>query len=172
MPAPPAYAVLIAIRRIVRAVSLHSRHLGRASGLTVPQLLTLKAVGDAGPDGTTASAILDAVGVSPGTLSGIVQRLVDAGQLARARDPRDRRRVVLRLSDTGRATLDDAPRPLQERFLERLSALPDSERDALLDALERIVDMMEAGDLDASPILISDAVLSHAIAAETDDPAD
>lgn len=153
MTDPDALEVLTSIRRIVRAVSLHSHRLGRTSGLTVPQLLTLRAVHASGPQGTTATEILDDVGVSPGTLSGIVQRLVQAGLLLRERSDQDRRRVVLTVSATGRGVLDAAPRPLQARFVEQLEALPPSERQNIIAALQRIVTMMEAEDLDASPIL-------------------
>ena len=45
-----AHAVLIAIRQIVRRISEHSKALSRDVGLTVPQLLCLKAVGEAGAD--------------------------------------------------------------------------------------------------------------------------
>lgn len=41
-----AHQVLRAIRRIVRRISQHSKHLAEVSGLNVPQLLCLKAVGD------------------------------------------------------------------------------------------------------------------------------
>lgn len=156
-----AFAVLTSLRRIVRAVSLHSRHLGRVAGLTVPQLLTLRAVDDAGPDGTTASEILDEVGVSPGTLSGIVQRLVEAGLLQRSRSRQDRRRVVLTLTVAGRDALGSSPRPLQARFVERFEALAPAERQALVDALERIVAMMEAEPIDASPILTHEPALTR-----------
>jgi len=156
-----AFAVLTSIRRIVRAVSLHSRKLGRVAGLTVPQLLTLRAVADAGPGGTTASEILDDVGVSPGTLSGIVQRLVTAGQLQRARSQQDRRRVVLTLTASGRDVLASSPRPLQARFVERFEALPPGQRQRLVEALDQIVAMLEAEEIDASPILTNQTALSR-----------
>ncbi len=153
MPDPTALEVLTSIRRIVRAVSLHSRKLGRDAGLTVPQLLTLRAVDAAGPDGTTASDILETVGVSPATLSGIVQRMVLADLLQRTRSTKDRRRVLLTLTARGRDVLRGAPRPLQARFVERFEGLDVQDKQALVDALQQVVDMMEAGQIDASPIL-------------------
>lgn len=158
---PEALEVLTSIRRIVRAVSLHSRDLGRSSGLTVPQLLALRAVQAAGHHGTTATEILDDVGVTAGTLSGIIQRLVHAGLIDRRRSDQDRRRVVLTLSARGRSTLQEAPRPLQARFVERLESLPIAEREQIIASLHRVVQMMEAEAIDASPILTEERSLSR-----------
>jgi hypothetical protein len=36
--------VLIAVRKIIRATDLHSRHLARTAGLTTPQLMVLQAI--------------------------------------------------------------------------------------------------------------------------------
>ena len=39
------YQIIIAIRRIIRAIEIHSKRLEREFGLTVPQLLILKEIG-------------------------------------------------------------------------------------------------------------------------------
>lgn len=154
MPEVPqdTYAIVTAIRRIVRAVTLHGRRTGRESGLTVAQFLALKAIGDR-PGGTVATEILDEVQVSAGTLSGIVQRLVDLGHVHRVRDPNDRRRVLLTITPTGLELLASTSGTLQDRFLVRLDGLDEAERTEILDVLERVVALMEAQSLDASPIL-------------------
>ena len=41
-------AVLIALRRVTRAVDLHSKHLMKTSGLTAPQMLILQTLRDHG----------------------------------------------------------------------------------------------------------------------------
>lgn len=145
-------AVLVAIRRIVRAIARAGRALARESGLTVPQVLTLEAIAD-GDGEATASSIRERVQVSPGTLSGIVQQLVERGLVARTRDAVDRRRVTLTLTEDGRARVSTAPQTLQHRLLARLGAMSDDERERVLAALHGVVELLEAEDLDASPIL-------------------
>ena len=46
------------------------------------------------------------LGVSLSTVSGVVDRLVDQGLLARRDDPADRRHVVLRITDAGTTQLE------------------------------------------------------------------
>jgi DNA-binding MarR family transcriptional regulator len=147
-----AYGILRSIRRILRRVSDHSRDLSRAAGLTVPQLLCLRAVAD-GTKPVTATEVCRNLGLSAPTVSRILDRLERAGHLRRSRDRSDRRRAILAPTAAGRAALRRSPTPLQEEFLARLRALPRRERGRLLAALEEIVSLMEASDIDAAPLI-------------------
>ena len=148
------YRALRSIRRIVRRVSSHSRTMAKESGLTVPQLLCLRAIRDADAEEVTVAAISDAVHLSRSTVSVVVEKLVQADLVNRDRSTRDRRRVHLTLTSLGHERLADTPRPLQDRFLARLAALGPPEQERLLAALEQVVSMMDAADLDAAPILM------------------
>lgn len=154
-----AHEIIVAIRRIVRGIALHSRRLAQTSGLTVPQLLVLRALSEHA-EGTTASAIQPHLGVSPGTLSGLVQRLVQAGLVDRSRDEADRRRVLLTLTDAGHEVLGAAPATLQDTVLDRLERLDATERDDLLRALHTVVALMDVEAVDASPVLAPGDALS------------
>ncbi|MCB9730587.1 MAG: winged helix DNA-binding protein [Deltaproteobacteria bacterium] len=150
-----AHEVLRAIRRIVRRISAHSKHLSREMGLTVPQILCLKAIGELGthePE-VTVAMVAARVQLSAATVSRILDRLVRAGLVAAERRSRDRRRVCLSLTAEGRQGFEALPTPLQDSFVERFTALSDAERDQILGALERITELMGAADLDAAPIL-------------------
>lgn len=150
-----AHEVLRSIRQIVRQISRHSKSLSRDVGLTVPQLLCLKAVGEAPPEAPLTVALLaDAVELSSATVSRIVERLVRGELLSRTRSTLDRRRVILTLTPQGRARFDALPTPLQEQFVARLMAVPEPERRALLTALQRISGLMDAAELDAAPLLV------------------
>ncbi|MEZ4240082.1 MAG: MarR family transcriptional regulator [Myxococcota bacterium] len=151
-----AYRVLTSIRRIIRRVTTHSHRLAHDTGLTVPQLLVLRAIDTLGAD-ATLSRLVVAVQLSPSTVSGVVERLVKAGLVTRTQSERDRRVWTLAPSPAGRERLATVPLPLQDAFLARLAALPDAERDAILSALEQVVELMDAGDLDASPVLVDGA---------------
>ncbi|MFT5583932.1 MAG: DNA-binding MarR family transcriptional regulator [Cognaticolwellia sp.] len=151
------FRVLRSLRRIIRQVSAHSRSLSSVSGVTVPQMLCMRAIADAGAKDSSAEvtsrAVAQAVQLSPSTVSGVMERLVQAGLVLRERSTKDRRRVHLSLTPAGKDTLSAAPNPLQERFLSRLQGLPKSEQEQLLEALERVVQLMDADEIEAAPIL-------------------
>lgn len=150
-----AHDVLRSIRQIVRRISEHSKTLSREVGLTVPQLMCLKAVGELleAQEETTVAAVAARVGLSAPTVSRIVDRLVRAGLVDRERGVQDRRRVVLTLTSTGRLRFDALPIPLHEQFVSRFQQLPVDERQQLVTSLLRITQLMDASDLDAAPIL-------------------
>jgi len=150
----PGFQILRAIRRIIRRTSEHSRNVGKHSGISVPQMLCLKAIADFPPDAeVTVVMVATAVQLSAATVSRILDRLEKVGLILRERRSTDRRKVCLSLTEAGQRKLDDLPTPLHEQFLERLDRLDPVERLGLLKALERIVELMDAGGLDASPML-------------------
>jgi len=150
-----AHEVLTSIRQIVRCISEHSKYLSREVGLTVPQLMCLKAIGEA-PDEITVATVGKRVQLSSATVSRIIDRLARAGLVVRERGSNDRRRAYLSLTPMGQQRFETLPTPLQERFIERLMALPEGERRAILNALRRTVQLMDATDIDAAPILTPD----------------
>src|SRR5690606_8500898 len=98
--------------------------------------------------------------LSQGTVTGILERLEARGLVSRTRDPGDRRRHRIELTPLGGETIVSAPSPLQEDFIARLSALPEGEQ-AMIDwVLSRVVDMMEASNLDAAPMLSTGPLLA------------
>ena len=141
-----AYDILRSIRRILRKTSQHSRQIARQSGLSVPQLLCLKAIDEAEKDGeVTAAMIAEIVQLSPPTATLIVDRLEVAGYVSRERRSQDRRKVCLSLTELGQQRLKTLPRPLHDQFLERLKKLKAAERSTLLRSLEQIVEMIGSG---------------------------
>lgn len=153
------YEVVRAIRSIVRRISQHSRYLAREAGLSLPQLLSLKAVAELEAEEVTLRTLSDHVHLSPATVSRIVDRLEADGLVSRVRSGKDRRRVVLALTEAGRHRYETLPTPLQEEFLERLAALPLAERAAIQAALDQVIVLMDAQSADSAPMLVSDADL-------------
>jgi DNA-binding MarR family transcriptional regulator len=154
-----AAEIVRALRRIIRRVSLHSKRLSKEAGLTLPQIVCLRALGDAGRTGLTVADISSRIQLSSPTVSGILDRLERAGLIARERQAADRRKVSVYLTDSGRNRISSLPPPLQEKFLERLAGLSADERRRLHESLQMIVELMEASELDASPILVPDEVV-------------
>ncbi len=145
-----ADGVLIALRRIVRAIDLHSRTLMQRHGLTGPQLLVMRQLIDV-PE-QSVGVIADRISLSQATITGIVDRLEARRLIERRRDEADKRRVLVKLTDEGRRVADAAGPLLQEHFLERFAALADWEQSLILASLQRVVAMMEAQQIDASPV--------------------
>ncbi|MCA8914917.1 MAG: MarR family transcriptional regulator [Planctomycetes bacterium] len=143
--------ILQSLRRIIRAVDIHSRKLVTQYGITGPQLVCLVTLCDEGA--MTSAELSRRVFVSASTITGIIDRLERAGYVVRQRDEIDRRRVLLQPTDTGFKLAYRAPSPIQEQLVERLHELPELERSAIAMSLQRIVDLMEARSVDASPML-------------------
>ncbi|MBN1336454.1 MAG: MarR family transcriptional regulator [Deltaproteobacteria bacterium] len=150
--------VLTALRRVLRAVSIHSRQMARSTGLTVPQVLCLRALSLEEP--LTSAQLAQRLQVSPATLTGLVDRLVEGGLVRRRRGTHDRRQVHILLSEAGRQRVGQMPRLLQERFVEGFLRLCESERCQILRALDRIAELMGAADLDAAPILSAEDTIT------------
>lgn len=143
--------VLIALRQIIRATDLYSRKLSKVAGLTAPQLLILKAIAARGE--MTMGDIATEVSVSQATVTTILDRLEKRELIERKRGERDKRRVYAYLTDAGRDIMERAPTPLQDEFMARFSHLEDWEQSLILSSLQRVAAMMNAGDIDASPVL-------------------
>ncbi len=145
--------IVAAIRRIMRAVDLHSRHLAEEHGLTGPQLATLKAASRLG-EASSTGALARAVHLSGPTVTGILDRLAKRGLVERARSGQDRRSVTITITRRGEEVLAAAPSLLQDRFRGELARVEDWEQTMILAMLQRIAAMMDAESLDASPVLV------------------
>lgn len=145
-------AVLVVLRRIIRAVDLQSRHVSRTVGLTIPQLIVLQAARDLGE--VTSTTLSSHVSLSPATVTTILDKLEGRGLVERYRSASDRRVVHTRLTTQGLAALDKAPPLLQESFVQAFESLAADRQDALLAALDQIARMMDASAADEASWLI------------------
>lgn len=158
--------VVIALRRIVRAIELHSQSLVHNVGLTGPQLLVLQALAEF--DGVaSAGTLARAVHLSQATVTGILDRLERHGHATRLRSTTDKRRVLVSLTPRAEELLAQAPQPLQHSFTRRFAELEEWERTQMLSVLQRVVAMLEARDLAAPPVLDEFGVVFTAGAAST-----
>jgi DNA-binding MarR family transcriptional regulator len=146
--------ILVALRRITRAIDLRSRTLLQDYGLTAPQLTTLQAI--ARLETATAGALAKEVHLGHPTVTGILNRLELRGMVERVRSDEDRRTVRVSLTTEGQRVLNDAPSLLQDQFQDELEKLKGWERTQILATLQRIADMMDATTIDAAPVLSSE----------------
>ncbi len=148
-------SIVSAIRRIIRAVDLHSHKLLDVCGLTGPQIAALDKAAELGP--ISIGSLARSLNLSHPTVTGIVSRLEARGLVRRDRAVADRRRIEVCVTDEGTRILGDAPSLLQDRFRQQLARLEEWEQHQFLATLQRIAAMMDAEDLDAAPHLIVDA---------------
>ncbi len=158
MPQDPAITenILIALRRVIRAIDQHSRNLVQSHGLTGPQALLLTEIVRSGA--MTGSELAKHASLSQATVTDIVKRLENRGLLERTRDTLDKRRQLLKATVQGELLIKQSVPLLQDRFQARLTELKEWEQTQLLASLQRIAEMMNAEDLDAAPMLTSGAI--------------
>ncbi|MEZ4652801.1 MAG: MarR family transcriptional regulator [Candidatus Eisenbacteria bacterium] len=148
---PLEIRILRAIRRIIRAVDLESKRLNGKYEITGPQLRCLVELDRRNRE--TTGGLANALHLSASTVVGIVDRLESKGWIQRERDSQDRRVIWSRLTESGRELLRAVPSPLQEKLSRGLEEITGLERTAIALSLERLVQLLEASDLDAAPFL-------------------
>lgn len=126
--AEEAARVRLAIARVHRLLRQDN-----GNGLTLTQLSTLVRVEEHEPVRPGQLAALE--GISPSTLTRLIASLEEADLIARMIEPSDKRVSYLRLTDRGRATLEDIRSRRTARLQDRLAALSDDDLARLLAAL-------------------------------------
>jgi DNA-binding MarR family transcriptional regulator len=101
-PEAPAIPMAALLPRVGAAVDRHRRRVAARQGLTPTAIAVLAALDDDAPSHRDLAARL---GVSPATLTPVLDALESTGQVRRERDPGDRRVVRLRRTAHGRERL-------------------------------------------------------------------
>lgn len=144
-------AVLVALRRVIRATDLHSKHLAKTTGLTAPQILLLQTIRN--QDEMTIGEIANEMSLSQATVTTIIDRLEKRGLVYRERSKEDKRKVHAHLTNEAMETLKSAPIPLQDQFARQYADLQEWEQTMIISSLQRVAQMMDAQHIDASPVL-------------------
>lgn len=142
---------LIALRRILRATEMYSRELAQSAGLTPAQLRVLQIVDM--QDGVTPKKLSQQMQVSQATVTALVDKLVARDMVRRLPSESDRRQTHIVITTLGHASLEQAPDALQQRYVRAFESLPDWEQAQLVSSLERVAAMLDAAEIDASPVL-------------------
>jgi DNA-binding MarR family transcriptional regulator len=142
---------LIALRRILRATELNSRLLASQTGLTSSQFIILQIVARHGK--VLPSTVAKSARLTQATVTSLVDKLERNDHVKRRRDTEDRRRIWIEMTRVGEEALAASPDFLQDRFQEAFRQLEAWEQAMIIAALERVSAMLDAGTLDASPIL-------------------
>ena len=83
--------LLVALRRVIRAVDLRSKQLSKHVGLTGPQLLVMQNIEER--PGIMVREIAENINLSPATITNILDRLESRDLATRIRSTQDKRKV-------------------------------------------------------------------------------
>jgi len=145
--------ILRSLRKITRAIDLHSRQLANQHGLTGPQLICMRILKDQG--NLKPTMLAKEMSLSQGTVTGIVDRLFSRNLVTRISNTNDRRSHSIALTEEGKRMVENAPSPLQESFAVKLRTIPQENQLVIHTILKQIVGMMGAEQVKAAPVLSS-----------------
>lgn len=150
--------VLVAMRRMIRAVDLYSRRLVSEHQITGPQLLCLNQLAES--SGLTVGELAGRVHLSPSTVVRILDRLEDRRLVQRTRATDDRRRVIVTATEAGRQFSLLTPYSDRHPLRQALQQLPTDDRERLAGLLDALVEIMAAPPLSAAPVPPLDTLLA------------
>ena len=132
--------VMDGIRRFVRLLRV-ADHAGQSQyGLSGAQRLVLRELSKG--SALSLSEIAERTRTDQSSVSAVVARLVEAGNIERRRDPEDARRVALTLTERGVTIAKELPRPVEEQIADLVIKLPPAERSAFTNALLHISEVL------------------------------
>jgi DNA-binding MarR family transcriptional regulator len=129
--------ILDSIRRLVRLLRLADRAAQNELGLSGAQLFVLQELGKT--PSLSLNELAERTRTDQSSVSVVVTRLVEAGLVARDRDARDARRLVLTLTKAGIAAVRRSSPAAQERIIEIVETMSAAERKRFADSFERLV---------------------------------
>lgn len=139
-----------ALRRVLQAGREMQATLSRGLGLRVTDVQAVDHVASAEqPMGTVELG--NRLGMRSSSAVALVNRLVEAGHLAREPDPRDRRRVVLVPTTDGRAEVHGILTPMLEQLRALIDELNEDEAAAVLWFLQEAAVTLRDFDKEARP---------------------
>ena len=145
--------ILDSIRRLVRLLRLADRAAQNELGLSGAQLFVLQELGKT--PSLSLNELAERTRTDQSSVSVVVTRLVDAGLVARDRDSRDARRLVLTLTKAGQAAVRRSSPAAQERIIGIVETMSAAERKRFADAFEHLVGEL-GPDKGVPPMLFED----------------
>jgi DNA-binding MarR family transcriptional regulator len=148
---PVSSKALEHLRRIVQSIHSQSVAIEAATGLTGPQFWALREVARE-VNGITLSALARRLALHRANAGRLADRLASKQLLTREASPDDRRVVVVRATAAGRRQSELPVSAPQARLLSRLEDLPLREQESIERSLGRLVELLDAGGGEASPL--------------------
>lgn len=137
--------VFIAVRKINRAIDIHSKKLKKQLGLTGPQLMVIKAI--ARNSNEQISAIAKDICLSQATVTSILDRLEVQGYAKRQRSVIDKRKVNIVLTDKSKEVLKSDVNLFQKDFYAKFNKLEDWEQMMMIASLDRLGSLLNVDEI-------------------------
>ena len=129
---------------LVHALDVRSKRMVKAIGVTGPQRLVIRIIGQ--KPNQTASQIANTLGKHPSTLTGVLARLQERNMILREADAEDRRRARFTLTPAGKK-IDKLQKGTVEAAVRRAMArTSDAHVDAMRETLNILVEELERED--------------------------
>ena len=151
--------IIIKIRKIVRSINLESKKIQKEYGVSIPQVLCLNFLKDSPNYQNTQGEIRKFLNLNSSTVSGIINRLESKGFIARLPKSGDKRVVNIALTSTGDKIIGSMPSLLHDQLEERLHKLKQSELENVQKSLDTLINILQIGEIEASPLLVPDETL-------------
>jgi DNA-binding MarR family transcriptional regulator len=129
---PGTVVMLLRLAKVI-----HKRSTEERLGIKLRQVMLLSYVRAGAP--ALQQQLCESLWLDPNNCVLLLNEMEDMGYVERRRDPADRRRHVVDITDEGRKALERAERAQEEIGDELLSALSDDERSTLRSLLSRVV---------------------------------
>lgn len=130
----------LAVRRMGAQSVLSSAAIAKHFGLhtTDLEVLDLIFIGKT----VSAGELANATGLTSGSITALVDRLVAKGYVTRHEDPKDRRRTLIRVNRRATAPIEAVYAPRQRAMFELWSGFADDELWLIADFLTRSTDLL------------------------------
>src|ERR1700733_8562592 len=130
---PGTVVMLLRLAKVI-----HKRSTDERLGIKLRELMLLRFLRNGAP-APPQQQLCESLWLDPNNCVLLLNELEEMGYVERRRDPADRRRHMVDITDEGRVALERAERAQEEIGDEALSALSDEERATLRSLLSRVV---------------------------------
>ena len=137
-----------ALRRMGTASAVHSQSVAKRVGLSSVDLECLDMIYLSGP--VTAGQIAQHTKFTTGAVTGLIDRLEKKGYVERVEDPKDRRKVVVRIVPENIRPIQDLYVPMSEATTALMKRYRDDQLETMAEFIERGTELLtaRADDLD------------------------
>ncbi|HWO75564.1 MAG TPA: MarR family winged helix-turn-helix transcriptional regulator [Bacillus sp. (in: firmicutes)] len=147
MNSSEAFHIREVLQCLVRDFGLLQREGSQCCGITVMQSQILYEMGK--HDNLSLNELSAKLSMDSGLLSRQINNLVDTGYVNRIPDPKDRRYVILSLSEQGKKKRDEISEQMVEYVNGIFNRIPKDKHEQVVESLQLLADAMK-GDFNSS----------------------
>lgn len=119
--------------QIMQAIRVEMRR-GRGSDISIPQFRAMRFI-QRYPD-SSLSSLAEHLGLTPPSVSKLVDGLVNQKLILRGMSPEDRRKITLSVTTIGSAIVNSARTNARSTLAEKMKSLSDSDLQSILQAMQ------------------------------------